>query len=78
MKLKTYYLENYPTDDLGVEINSDATFGGLFETLDKHSDVYEYIGVGDSLIRQRIFEKLAEIYGLTYNDVYSNWLTNIN
>jgi len=78
MKLKTFYLEQYPTDDLGIEIDANATFEGLFETLDKHSDVYEYIGLGDSLIRQRIFEKLAEIYGLTYDDVYTNWITNIN
>lgn len=78
MKLKTFYLEQYPTDDLGIEIDADATFRGLFDVLDKHTDVYEYIGVGDSLIRQRIFEKLAEIYGLTYDDVYTNWITNIN
>jgi hypothetical protein len=31
--------------------------------------VYEYIGVGDSLIRERLFEKLAEITGHEYEDL---------
>lgn len=74
MKIREYYLETYPTDDLGIEINSEATFEGLFRELDNYGDVYEYIGVGDSIIRERCFEKLADIMGVSYDEVYSQWL----
>jgi len=36
--------------------------------------VYEYIGVGDSLIRERCFERLAEIAGVSYDEIYSKWV----
>lgn len=74
MKIREYYLETYPTDDLGIEINSEATFEGLFRELDNYGDVYEYIGVGDSIIRERCFEKLADIMDVSYDEVYSQWL----
>ena len=64
----------YPSDDLGVEINENATFDGLFRVLDTYGDVYEYIGVGDSLIRERLFERLSEIMGVSYNEVYDQWM----
>lgn len=75
MKLKTYYLEQYHDDDLGIEIDADATFDGLFETLDRCRDVYEYIGIADSVIRERLFEKLAEIIDMPYDYVYYQWLS---
>ena len=73
MKLKTYYLEQYPTDDLGIEIDADATFEGLFETLDRYRDVYEYICVYDSVIRERLFNRLAEVMEVPYEEVYNQW-----
>lgn len=72
--IKNYYLQNFPTDELGLEINPEATFEGLFETLDRYRDVYEYIGVQDSLVRERVFEKLAEVMEVPYNEVYEQWM----
>lgn len=72
--IKEFYLSNYPTDELGNEINTNATFVGLFHTLDTFGDVYKYIGVGDSMIRERIFEKLAKEMGVNYNEIYNQWL----
>ena len=74
MKIREFYLEAFPTDELGIEINPKATFEGLFRVLDNYGDVYEYIGVGDSIVRERCFEKLSEIMGVTYDEVYSQWL----
>ena len=74
MNIRNYYVSKFPTDELGIEINSKATFAGLFETLDRYRDVYEYIGVADSLVRERCFEKLAEIMGVDYNEIYDQWL----
>ena len=72
--MREYYLENFPTDELGIEINENATFEGLFRVLDNYEDVYEYLGVGDSMIRERCFQRLSEIAGVTYNEIYSKWL----
>lgn len=76
MSIKDFYLENYPTDELGIEIDPKATFVGLINTLHEKGDVYEYIGVYDSLVRERLFNQLSEILGKVYNDkfVYNLWL----
>jgi len=73
-KLRDFYVREYASDELGWEINPDADFEGLFETLDHYRDVYGFIGVGDSLIRERLFERLAEIMGVGYDEVYEQWL----
>ena len=74
MKIKEFYLENYPTDDLGIEINETANFAGLLNQLIISGDVYEYIGVGDSITRERLFERLAEELEVSYDYVYNLWL----
>ena len=74
MNIKNYYLKTYPTDELGIEINPSATFEGLFYTLDNYGDVYDYIGVNDSIVRERCFEKLSEIMKCDYNEIYEQLL----
>jgi len=74
MNIKEFYLETYPTDESGVEINENATFIGLYHTLITAGDPYEYIGVTDSVIRERLFERLAEELEVSYDYVYDLWL----
>lgn len=71
-KIKEWYMKEYSTDELGAEINNEITFEDLFVALD--IDVYEVLGVGDSVIRERCFEKLAEIMNVDYEDIYYKWL----
>ena len=44
MKIKQFYLNNYPTDELGVELNENANFTGLLNELFTGNDIYGYIG----------------------------------
>ena len=74
--MREFYLENYPTDDLGVEIKSNTTFYGLFDCLWSGNDVYKYIGVADSLVRERLFQELANRLQRPYGEVYVLWQTN--
>lgn len=74
MNIKEFYLNQYPTDELGLELNENATFDGLLNTLLHEKNVYEYIGVGDSLVRERLFEKVALILNKPYEYVYRFWL----
>ena len=76
MKIKQFYLNNYPTDELGVELNENANFTGLLNELFTDNDVYGYIGVGDSIIRERLFSELSEILNCSYDYVYNLWLNN--
>jgi len=75
MNIKEYYMDNYPTDELGLELNENATFVGLLNCLYEGNDVYEYIGEGDSLIRERLFEKLAIDTNKPYNYIWDLWLS---
>lgn len=72
--IKEYYVENFPTDTLGLELNETPTFPGLLNQLIVNGDVYRYIGVSDSIVRERLFEKLAETLNVRYDYVYNLWL----
>ena len=75
MNIKEFYLNTYPTDELGVELIETATFVGLLDVLHNNTkDVYDYIGVGDSIVRERVFARLAEILEAPYDYVYNLWL----
>ena len=76
MFIKEFYLNEYPTDELGVELNEKATFAGLVTELFGGHDVYDYIGVGDSLVRERLFSELAKQLNKPYDFVYNMWLNN--
>jgi hypothetical protein len=76
MLIKEFYLNNYPTDELGVELNENTNFTGLLNELVTNNDIYGYIGVGDSIIRERLFSKLSEILNCPYDYVYNLWLNN--
>ena len=73
MNIKNYYLTAFPSDELGEEINANATFNGLLENITKP---YSYIGVDDSIVRERVFDKLATLKGVPYSDIYNAWLAN--
>lgn len=73
-KIRDWYVQAYPTDDLGLEIDSHITFLDVFDALDHYQDVYQTIGVGDSVIRERVFAQLAKIMGTPYEYVFNQWL----
>ena len=73
--IRDFYVSEFPSDELGLELNKAASFEGLFGALNG-GIVYEYLGVFDSVVRERVFEKFASLNGLTYNEVYEMWLNN--
>ncbi len=73
MKIKEFYLEAFPTDELGVGINPRANFESLWIVI-RGGLFYEYIGVFDSIVRERIFEKFSELTGHDYDYIYKQWL----
>ena len=70
------YVTDFPTDDLGKEINKDLNFLQLFNGLLCGKDIYEMLDVSDSLIRERVLERLAYLMGIDYQISYYLWLNN--
>ena len=72
--LRGWYMECYPKDDLAKCMEAGTTFSDLFDALDCYKDVYMLIGVGGSIIRERLFQGLADCIGKDYGYVYDQWL----
>lgn len=72
--IREWYIITFPTDELGHELDSNATFLGLLATLNRQRDVYDYLGVFDSIVRERVFEKLSELIEVDYSWIFNKWL----
>ena len=72
--MREWYMNEYPSDYLGLELRKDATFYDLFEALDHRKNVYDLFGVNDSIVRSRLFGELAEIMHVDYHYIYDQWL----
>lgn len=73
-KVKDWYVSEYPSDDLGEEIDSNIDFSSLYKAMISGKDFYDVIGVGDSVIRERVFERLANILNVHYSYIYDRWI----
>lgn len=73
MSIKELYTRLFPDDTLAGYISSAATFAGLLETLYNGGNVYKYIGVADSVVRERVFTQLSIVTGLSYDEIYDLW-----
>ena len=71
--IRDWYTSAYPDDDLGANL-SDISFHDLYTGISQGLDVYDRIGVGDSIVRERLFERLAELKSVPYNTIYDMWL----
>jgi hypothetical protein len=74
-KVLDFYMSFYPNDEEGKNINPNLTFTSLLRGMKKGLDFYEMVGVGDSIIRERIFVALADLYANNdYGAIYSLWM----
>ena len=69
--IKTWYKSEFTTDELAEKINSKAIFEELKKNL---PNVYDYLDVNDSIIRERVFSELAERMNIDYDFIYTKWL----
>lgn len=72
--IKDWYKRSFPQDPIG-ELTGNATFQQLYDALGICSDIYKVIGVGDSVVRERCFERLAFLYDVDYGSIYDKWLS---
>lgn len=76
--IKDYYEFTYPNDTDMIEfLNEESTFLDLFGALQDKDNVYEVMfinGHGDSIVRERCFERLSEILDVEYKVIYNMWM----
>ena len=73
--VKNWYVGQYPTDkDAKKYLNEKTTFCTILFHLQNGLDVYKALGFEDSLVRERVFSKLAEITDTSYDTIYYLWL----
>lgn len=74
-KILEWYRYAYPTDGWAIEnLNRIATFDDALECLEVGFNFYTFLGVSDSIVRERVFEALANLIGKGYDYVYKLWL----
>ena len=74
-KIKAWFLKAHPEEEyFGKQLNANATFQGLYETIKNKQNVYNYIGLQDSVVREYIFQELADILHQNYQMIYKMWL----
>jgi hypothetical protein len=70
----------FKNDELGAEINPKLTFAGTMTAISVGDPnfFYEVLGgADDSIVRERIFEKLAELKKVDYDVIYDIWLSAV-
>lgn len=73
INVRKWYMKTYPTDELGGEIDKRNTLWDIYTYLSQGGDAYDVIGVADSVVRERVFEKLSKVLGVDYDTIYDMW-----
>jgi len=69
--IREWYMDKFPEDQDGQFICEDATFEGAMENI---NDIYDYVGIMDSMAREDIFQELAKRNNVPYSVIYDKWL----
>ena len=77
MKISTYLRANHSDDSIVMEYSDPktcGTFKQLANALTYGKDVYDVIGINDSVVREYAFEGLANLMGVDYDNIYKMWI----
>lgn len=77
VSIKDWYIKEYPSDELGDTLSPTSTFLDLNNLLNSHkgNQVYGLLGkYSDTVIRERCFQKLAELTDQNYEAIYNKWM----
>ena len=70
-----WYQEAFPHDEWGnAMLNKGITCQDVFEALQVGANIYAFLGAGDSVVRERVFDALATLMDCGYEHVYYQWL----
>lgn len=79
--IRNWYLSAYPEDSSGCRINETATFADLNECVDEGRSFKSVLSVDDeyfgSHITRRCLTRLAELWHVSYDDIYGKWIDQV-
>lgn len=73
--VRDWYMTAYPGDDLGAKIDPRLTFDDALNAVPSGGGFYDALGVGDSIVRERVFQKLADLNHIEYATIHDAWVT---
>lgn len=76
-QVKEWYVETFKTDELGAEIKEKITFEHLYIALKNKHDIYNLLGVQDSLVRERLFNELSCRKEIDGEEIYNMWIDGV-
>ena len=71
--IKGWYAAEFSSDELASQIH-DISFYDLIDRMNHGENVYEILGVKDSIVRERVFDEAAQLLHVDYDAVYKKWL----
>lgn len=74
--IREWYAVVFPSDELASKIQ-DISFYDLVDRMNHGEDVYEILGVKDSIVRERVFDEAAKLLHVDYDAVYKKWLYGV-
>ena len=75
LRVKPKFEERFPEEGSFIEqIPEDLTFRKVLDALNNEEDIYDVIGVNDSVVREEIFILLSDLLEVEYDEIYQLWL----
>lgn len=59
----------------GAGIDPSLTFDDALAAVPSGGGFYDVLGVGDSLVRERVFRELSDRGDIDYGTIYDSWIT---
>lgn len=75
LRVKPKFKERFPEEGSFIDqIPEDLTFRKVMDALNNEEDIYDVIGVNDSVVREEIFILLSDLLDIEYDEIYQLWL----
>lgn len=68
--VREWYTSTFPSDELGADLDGGLSFGDVVDALSKGENIYDVLGVEDSIVRERVFGRLAELQDNSNSEIY--------
>lgn len=75
LRVKPKFKERFPEEGSFIDqIPEDLTFRKVLDGLNNEENIYDIIGVNDSVVREEIFILLSDLLDIEYDEIYQLWL----
>lgn len=75
LRVKPKFKERFPEEGSFIDqIPEDLTFRKVMDALNNEEDIYDVIGVNDSVVREEIFILISDLLDVEYDEIYQLWL----